>query len=212
MNKPKELELKYLTDKDFKLVNLISLLILDGFMPRDIKKCTNIDSYFDTPNKDLFKNGISLRIRTIGNKSFGTLKYPCKGEESFIVRIEIEKELENSSFTSLQKALQEVPFDISDICPTSILTITNNRNEIFLSSEDVTIAVANDDVTYEANGMEEKETMLEIELKEGTNKEVLDYINRLITSKLELISTKENKYKRGLKLTTIHSLTRKKPQ
>ena len=212
MNEPKELELKYLTDKDFKLVNLISLLVLEGFIPWEIKKCTNTDTYFDTPNKDLLKNGASLRIRTVGKKSIGTLKYPCKEENSFVVRVEIEKELENNSFTSLQKVFQEVPFDLSDVCPIPVITITNNRNEVFLSSEDLTIAVANDDVTYDALDAKEKKTMLEIELKEGTNYEALDYIDKLITSKLGLVSTKESKYNRGLKLTTIHSLTRKKPQ
>lgn len=212
MNEPKEIELKYLTDKNFKLINLISILVLEGYIPWEFKKSTNIDSYFDTPNKDLLKKGASLRIRTVGNNSFGTLKYPCKEEKSFVVMVEVEKELENNSFTSLQKDLQEVPFDLSDVCPIPALTLRNNRNEVFLSSGDLTIAVANDDVTYEAVGTLEKETMLEIELKEGTNYVVLDYLDKLITSKLGLVSNKENKYKRGLKLTTIHSLTRKKPQ
>ena len=52
--------------------------------------------------------------------------------------------------------------------------------------------------------------MIEIEIKEGINYKVLDNINNLIVNNLGLIPIKENKYERGLKLTTSSSLSRKK--
>ena len=59
---------------------------------------------------------------------------------------------------------------------------------------------------------EEHETMIEIEIKEGLNYKLLDNINDLIINNLGLIPTKENKYKRGLRLTTSKILSRKKHQ
>lgn len=54
--------------------------------------------------------------------------------------------------------------------------------------------------------------MIEIEIKEGLNYKLLDNINDLIINNLGLIPTKENKYKRGLRLTTSKILSRKKHQ
>ena len=60
--------------------------------------------------------------------------------------------------------------------------------------------------------LEETETMIKIELKKGTNYEFLNGINNLIVNNLGLIPAKENKYERGLKLTTSSILSRKKHQ
>ena len=54
--------------------------------------------------------------------------------------------------------------------------------------------------------------MIKIELKKGTNYEFLNDINNLIVNNLGLIPAKENKYERGLKLTTSSILSRKKHQ
>ena len=56
MNEHKELELKYLTNKDFKLARLLNLLTKNGFIILDMHDVINIDKYFDTPNKDLLKD------------------------------------------------------------------------------------------------------------------------------------------------------------
>ena len=212
MNEPKELELKYLTDKDFKLSRLLNLLTKNGFTIFDMYEVINIDKYFDTPNKELMKDGSSLRIRTIQGKSFATFKYPIKKKSKYCERIEIESELEKNTFTSLLSTLHDIPYDLSSICPFPTLSIINHRYEIILSNKDITIALSSDKVTYTKNGLEETETMIEIELKEGTHYELLNDINNLIVNNLGLIPTKENKYERGLKLTTSSILSKKKHQ
>ena len=63
MNEPTEMELKYLVKNDFDLSDLILYLRSNGFNATSIKFVINEDCYFDTPNKDLLKNGGSLRIR-----------------------------------------------------------------------------------------------------------------------------------------------------
>lgn len=212
MNEPKELELKYLTYKDFKLARLLNLLTKNGFIILDMHDVIHIDKYFDTPNKELMKDGSSLRIRTIQGKSFATFKYPTKKKSKYCERVEIERELENNTFTSLLNSLHDIPYDLSSICPFPTLFIINHRYEIILSNKDITIALSSDNVTYTKNGLEETETMIEIELKEGTYYELLNNINNLIVNNLGLIPTKENKYERGLKLTTSSILSRKKHQ
>lgn len=62
MNEPTEMELKYLVKNDFDLSDLILYLRANGFEATNIKFVINEDSYFDTPNKDLLKNGGSFRI------------------------------------------------------------------------------------------------------------------------------------------------------
>ena len=70
MNKPIEIELKYLTNKDFNISTLLNLLTKNGFSMIKMQNVTNTDMYFDTPNKDLLKDVASLRIRIVNNKPY----------------------------------------------------------------------------------------------------------------------------------------------
>lgn len=212
MNEHKELELKYLTDKSFNIIILLSLLTKNGFSIVNMQNVTNIDIYFDSPDKDLLKKSATLRIRKTNNKYFATFKYPVNKDNNYCERIEIEKEIEEEDFNSLLNIFNDIPYDISNVCPKPTLSIINHRYEIYLKYEDVIIALANDDVTYKKDNEEEHETMIEIEIKEGLNYKLLDNINELIINNLGLIPTKENKYKRGLRLTTSKILSRKKHQ
>lgn len=212
MNEPKELELKYLTDKSFNIIILLSLLTKNGFSIVNMQNVTNTDIYFDSPDKDLLKKSSTLRIRKTNNKYFATFKYPIKKDTKYCERIELERELENNTFASLLNVFNDVPYDLTSICPFPILSIINHRYEIILSNKDITIAVSYDDVTYSKDEIKEKETMVEIELKEGTNYDLLNDINNLIVNNLGLVPTKENKYERGLKLITSSILSRKKHQ
>lgn len=212
MNEPKELELKYLTDKSFNIIILLSLLTKNGFSIVNMQNVTNTDIYFDSPDKDLLKKSATLRIRKTNDKYFATFKYPIKQETKYCERIELERELENNTFASLLNVFNNVPYDLTTICPFPSLSIINHRYEIILSNKDITIALSYDDVTYTKDDIKEKETMVEIELKEGTNYDLLNDINNLIVNNLGLIPTKENKYERGLKLITSSILSRKKHQ
>lgn len=212
MNEPKELELKYLINKEFDITNLLNLLTKNGFSMIKMQNVTNTDIYFDTPDKELHKNSASLRIRKINDKYFATYKCRVKKDTKYCERIEIEREIENNTFTSLLNVFNDIEYALTNICPCPIISIINHRHEIFLSNKDTTIALSYDDVTYKKDNTEEKETMVEIELKEGINYKVLDNINNLIVNNLGLIPIKENKYERGLKLTSSSILSRKKHQ
>lgn len=100
MNKPTEIELKYLVKNNFDLSDLILYLRSNGFNATSIKFVINEDCYFDTPNKDLLKNGGSLRIRkTKKGPIKGTFKYPTDNNDVYTKRIEIEKTLTENSYT-----------------------------------------------------------------------------------------------------------------
>lgn len=100
MNEPAEMELKYLVKNNFDLSDLILYLRLNGFNATNIKFVINVDSYFDTPNKDLLKNGGSFRIRkTNKGKIKGTFKYPMDNNDVYTKRLEIEKILKENSIS-----------------------------------------------------------------------------------------------------------------
>ena len=53
--------------------------------------------------------------------------------------------------------------------------------------------------------------MLEIELKEGSDPNILIEIDRLVQERFHLESTKQSKYQRGIEQTKLAILTRKYP-
>ena len=127
MNEPAEMELKYLVKDNFDLSDLILYLRLNGFNATNIKFVINVDSYFDTPNKDLLKNGGSFRIRkTNKGKIKGTFKYPMDNNDVYTKRLEIEKILTENSFTKLMNRFNDLKYDIKSICPFPVLKINNS--------------------------------------------------------------------------------------
>ncbi len=209
MSKPIEAELKYLVQDDFDLINFILYLVDNGFTVNRVEHMTNEDTYYDTPDKELLKNGGSLRIRkTNKSKIKGTLKYPIDSNEVYTKRLEIEKSLEDKSFTELMSKLSGSQYDLRNICPYPILTINTNRQEITLSKDNNFIALAFDIIDYDGKAFDQ---MMEIELKGDSTPETLTEIDKLVQEKFNLKPTKQSKYKRGIEHTKLASLTRRHP-
>lgn len=209
MNEPTEMELKYLVKKDFDLSNLILYLRANGFEATNIKFAINEDSYFDTPNKDLLKNGGSFRIRKTNKGPIkGTFKYPIDNNDVYTKRLEIEKILTENSFTDLINRFNNLQYNLKSICPFPVLKINNQRQEITLTKDNSCVVVAFDTITYDNK---KQEHMLEIELKEGTNPNILIEIDKLIQERFNLELTKQSKYQRGIEQTKLAILTRKYP-
>ena len=171
MNEPTEIELKYLVKNNFDLSDLILYLRANGFEATNIKFVINEDSYFDTPNKDLLKNGGSFRIRKTNKGSIkGTFKYPIDNNDVYTKRLEIEKILTENSFTELINRFNNLQYNLKSICPFPVLKINNQRQEITLTKDNSCVVVAFDTITYDNK---KQEHMLEIELKEGPNPNIL---------------------------------------
>ncbi len=209
MNEPAEMELKYLVKDNFDLSDLILYLRLNGFNATNIKFVINVDSYFDTPNKDLLKNGGSFRIRkTNKGKIKGTFKYPMDNNDVYTKRLEIEKILTENSFTKLMNRFNDLKYDIKSICPFPVLKINNHRQEITLTKDNNYVVIAFDTIIYDNKTLER---MLEIELKEGSSPNILIEIDKLVQKRFNLELTKQSKYQRGIEQTKLATLIRKHP-
>lgn len=207
MNEPTEIELKYLVKNNFDLSDLILYLRSNGFNATSIKFVINEDYYFDTPNKDLLKNGGSLRIRkTKKGPIKGTFKYPTDNNDVYTKRIEIEKTLTENSYTELMNRFNDLQYDLNSLCPFPVLKINNQRQEITLTKDNSCVVVAFDTIIYDNK---KQEHMLEIELKEGPNPNILVGIDKLIQERFNLELTKQSKYQRGIEQTKLVILTRK---
>ncbi len=209
MNEPAEMELKYLVKNDFDLSDLILYLRLNGFNATNIKFVINVDSYFDTPNKDLLKNGGSFRIRKTNKGTIkGTFKYPIDNNDVYTKRLEIEKILTENSFTELMNRFNDLKYDIKSICPFPVLKINNHRQEITLTKDNNYVVIAFDTIIYDNKALEH---MLEIELKEGSSPNILIEIDKLVQERFNLELTKQSKYQRGIEQTKLATLIRKHP-
>ena len=207
MNEPKEMELKYLVDDNFDIINFVLYLVNNGFTMEDLNHVTNEDIYFDTPDKLLQRTDSSLRIRIINEKKIkGTLKYPVDNDCLYMQRIEIEKDLESKTFDALLNAFNNEKFDLSKICPFPFLRLFNSRHDFTLKNGENIITLSFDIITYNEAI---QELMVEIETKKTTNPKVLEDINELIKRKYDLKTTKQSKYQRGIELTKLAILTRK---
>ena len=218
MNEPTEIELKYLVKNNFDLSDLILYLRSNGFNATSIKFVINEDYYFDTPNKDLLKNGGSLRIRkTKKGPIKGTFKYPIDNNDVYTKRMEIlkkslfkhmeiEKTLTENSYTELMNRFNDLQYDLNSLCPFPVLKINNQRQEITLTKDNNCVVVAFDTIIYDNK---KQEHMLEIELKEGPNPNILIEIDKLIQERFNLELTKQSKYQRGIEQTKLVILTRK---
>lgn len=208
---PKELELKYLVDKNSRLIEVLDLLYKKGFRIKYTENILNEDTYYDTNNLDLLKSGCSLRTRLINKKCFVTLKLNGDENQDYLDRKEIEVGSIDDSFDSITSSLKDIDFDISKICPFPFLKTKNNRLIILLKRKDVYIEVAYDKVRYHnlSNDKKHTEAMIEIEAKENTTSKVLKEINKSINNKLGFQLCSESKYERAMKLTSS-SLQRKK--
>lgn len=209
MNEPKEMELKYLVDDNFDIISFVLYLVNNGFTMEDLNHVTNEDIYFDTPDKLLQRTDSSLRIRIINEKQIkGTLKYPVDNDSLYMQRIEIEKDLESKTFDALLNAFNNEKFDLSKICPFPFLRLFNSRHDFTLKNGENIITLSFDIITYNEAI---QELMVEIETKKTTNPKVLEDINELIKRKYDLKTTKQSKYQRGIELTKLAILTRKRP-
>lgn len=208
-NLPKEKELKYSVE-NFDIIKVLQILTKNGYIIFNGKSLENTDNYFDTKNKTLLNNGASLRIRTIKTEDNtiykATFKTPISYVHNYVDRIEIEKEIKKPDYQELITALNSIPFDLTNICPAPLLTVTTKRFEVYLEKNESTICLSFDEVTYQnkSNKKESNEYIIEVELGDDKNIEILNEVNELLTTNLDLTILKENKYKRGL----IRSLTK----
>lgn len=169
------------------------------------------DNYYDTSDKYLFTKNCTLRFRHKKDKIFLTIKTPTvDGNESLQnERFEYEIQINNEDLDqNKDRIIQYLPeFSNQNIWESinRVLTIENNRQKYILRNKSIIFEVVFDSVTYLNIDTEKRidDYQIEIELKSDYEHRVnLKMISDFLEEGLnELISTKESKYKRGLKLT-----------
>lgn len=207
----KELELKYLVDDNFDVLEVLKALTKDNFIIMNYEKIVNVDKYFDTRDKILLKMESELRIRENDGNYKVTLKVPDKKEKVYIERFEIEKDIPTDSLDDAIKAI-DCNLELSRVCPFPVLVVTNKRTAFILKREDEVIEVSYDIVKYYNPNLEfeSRETMVEIEGKDNLEIDTLENINLLLKEEFALEASSQTKYERGLQLTSCQEMTRKR--
>lgn len=167
------------------------------------------DTYFDTRNNMLEKEGRSFRIRKTENKVKVTYKAPRASTTSHTEREEYEitvppKYVENIDMKKavwlLRQKYPAVDFNINIENMEEVLTVINNREKYEINSQDGTkIEMCFDSLAgKDKDGINYKiSSEIEFELIEG-NKEILENVYKTICDRCQNLQVnKSSKYKRA---------------
>ncbi len=200
-----ENELKYLIEEDnFTLVHIIDVFLNNEYKINSISEVKNSDTYYDTKDFQLLNNESSLRIRekrTEYKKSFiGTYKSPAETDNIYSSRIEIEKNIKDSSLKTLLTNI-DIPKDYK-IEEEPILNILTKRINVVFSKKDTDITLSYDKTFYTnlKDNIKENENMLEIEIINSPDADLsLNKINKFIKDSFsDFKINKQSKYERGV--------------
>lgn len=207
----KELELKYLVEDNFDVLDVLRALTKDNFIIMNYKNIVNVDKYFDTRDKELLKMGAGLRIRENDGNYKVTFKAPDGKDNAYIERFEIEKDIPTDSLDVAIKIV-DCDMNLSRVCPFPVLVVTNKRTAFILKRGEEVIEVSHDIVKYynPSLDIESNEVMVEIEGKDNVDDYTLENINHLLKEKFLLEASSQTKYERGLMLTNCQKVTRKR--
>lgn len=202
-----ECELKYLVSKDglSSYEMIIKYFINSGFSIISKDRKINSDYYFDTDNFYLYEKEGSFRIRKVFKDNLikykGTYKMPCDNIESFVIRSEIERELENDNINTFIKKMLDCNCYLINIDKIPVSNVLNARTDITLKKDDNMVCVSFDKCTYinyRLNNITYNEDMIEIEMINGDNK-ILNEINYFISNNIDSLNLiRDSKYKRSL--------------
>jgi len=189
---------------------------MNGYMLESAGTNEQIDTYYDTKEQILRSSDMTLRIRTIDEKKYCTLKTPVEQQEvaedySHSVRYEYEEEVTETDINKcceLFKDKAPIFKELSEDKLEKELIVKNNREKLYITEKEdpsVLFEIVFDNVEYVnlQNNKTAKDYQVEIELKseylhEVRMKKLTDVLEKMI---LELQVNKKSKYKRGLNLT-----------
>jgi len=206
-----ENELKIIPREELKPVELLNLLIDNGFTANGkLKLSKQEDTYYDDKEGTLEKTGCSFRIRRKGNGAVVTYKSPIKSDTEYKQREELEAEISDIYIQEDGSILIEDAIDVlrkkyPDIeLPRNLqvaVTVINNRNKVNIKSEDGTIIeLAFDDLNIRDGkqmlyGMNNE---IECEVITG-NPDNLTNIYNIIGSYYDIAKNELSKYSRAVK-------------
>ncbi len=179
--------------------------------------------YYDTEDRALRDIHVVYRIRTEGDQTVLTVKYgkgsdkSTKGlyrrqEENFVVGPDFREKpgidvLEDIPvYKEMDKAvggqysdLLGVMLPLKKLVPVMEMQFTRRELDVPLNDEGAIAVVSYDDGIIYAGGREERISEVEIELKEGSEADLIGFSEE-IASKYGLLPGLKSKYSRGIKL------------
>lgn len=203
-----ETELKFLV-KDVTLTE-------DIFTGEYLRPFKDLDSeekiemratYFDTPDRTLFREGIAFRIRREDEKNIATLKWNGSSEEGMHKREEInipvndEKYLNNPDIHIFdQSEMAEILENaVGQKTLEAIMNVNFQRRQMRIDTGKSICELSVDVGEICCGGRSEPISELEIELYSGDEND-MKRLGAKIAEKYNLVPENESKYKRGLNL------------
>lgn len=197
---PLELEIKFRLSSDDSAVLEMHPLLQDAACEMH----HDVTTYFDTPDRMLAKDGISLRVRRHGRQYIQTLKLPTTGRGAF-AREEWEwpvpsnrPEPELLSETPLATRLRE----LDSLQPVFVTDVRRSVRSI--QQDGATIELSLDHGSIRAGAATEPVHELELELKAG-QPEPLYRLAAALHARVPLSLDLESKADRGWRLCTGHA-------
>jgi len=135
-----ERELKLLPLREINRNQLLRVLSDNGYkIEGEIRRQKQEDTYYDTPDKELYNNNRSLRIRNVEGKTYITYKVPTSSVQAYTERKEFEVEIPEEYIS--QNGKVELPDAINFLrqkypdleLPENLdvaAKVNNNRNKI----------------------------------------------------------------------------------
>ena len=198
-------------EQEFKLavndtatIDLSSLIWLTDLAEGEVETKRLINTYYDTPDLHLVRQGLGLRLRQSGDEWFQTVKTAGTSQNGFHQRDEWEHELADGRW-DLDK-LKQTPLEImikdSSIWSTlSAVFITDFVRETMQLSlpEDTQIELAYDCGQVRAGGLVEPIHEIELELKSGSIEQLKQLADQFC-QRLDVSPSDINKAQLGYKL------------
>lgn len=201
-------QLKYVGDTvENALSKLCTSLDLLGIQHSAPKKIYQEDIYYDTRQRQLEKNGCSLRIRVIEGEKFLTAKKPSQMIAGPLQRTEYEQPIpvKEQPLDHMKKCFSQYFPDYTENPLDEILQVRNMRHEIQLSTHCGNhYTLCFDKYTYYCRETgASSDSFYEIEIEQiGENNIEKDPdiqgLSRLFTELLGFQTERRNKYKKGI--------------
>lgn len=181
-----ELEIKFMLNKDVqnKLVKILKNNKKIEFLEEEVLSLHN--RYFDTSESSLYKHGIALRIRNTNGKAQMTIKTKDQGHGGLFIHPEYNVSLvEELELPELSKFPAEIfkDLDLAQVQKDLSQTMAQycDRTAYLVKYKAATIELSYDKVTYKGASEDVKKGELELELKEGELRDLVEFAKMLIT-------------------------------
>lgn len=197
-----EIEVKYLIDPK-QMEAMMSLAFLGSQKLENQKTRRLISTYFDTPDQNLRKNKIALRLRETGDGFVQTIKGDAPSSDGLTRRTELEWPLSKEALdiNLIKESSFATIFDaptLDALKPAFVTDFQRLSVDIHLE-EGTVIEMALDQGDVRTDGTSQPICELELELKSGDEQQLLEFSKKLKADH-QLTPGNQSKAKRGYAL------------